>query len=123
VSTIAEWLTSLGLSEYTDRFVENGIDVSVLSELTEQDFERLGVLLGHRRKMLRAIRDLGDSPVAATAPTAPVATEPTRQDDAERRQLTVMFTDLVGSTALSADMGCLAASSCPYFMHIKGNSV
>jgi hypothetical protein len=42
VSTIAEWLTSLGLSEYTDRFVENGIDVSVLSELTEQDFERLG---------------------------------------------------------------------------------
>jgi len=104
VSTVAEWLTSLGLSEYTDRFVENGIDVSVLSELTEQDFERLGVLLGHRRKMLRAIRDLGDSPVAATAPTAPVATEPTRQDDAERRQLTVMFTDLVGSTALSTKL-------------------
>jgi class 3 adenylate cyclase len=102
VSTIAEWLTPLGLSEYTDCFVENGIDVSVLPDLTDQDLKDLGVLLGHRRKILRAIRDLGDSPVAATAPTAPVATEPTRRDDAERRQLTVTFTDLVGSTALSA---------------------
>jgi class 3 adenylate cyclase/tetratricopeptide (TPR) repeat protein len=101
VSTITEWLASLGLSEYTDRFVENGIDVSVLSELTEQDFERLGVLLGHRRKMLRAIRDLGNPPVAATTPPVP---DSTRQDDAERRQLTVMFTDLVGSTALSTKL-------------------
>ena len=61
MSTIAEWLTSLGLSKYTKRFVENGIEVSVLSELTEQDFEKLGVLLGHRRKMLRAIRELASS--------------------------------------------------------------
>jgi class 3 adenylate cyclase len=64
--------------------------------------EKLGVLLGDRRKMLRAIREL--SAIAVTAPTAPVETEPTRQDDAERRQLTVMFTDLVGSTALSAKL-------------------
>src|SRR5215470_17329308 len=99
---IADWLEKLGMSEYTDRFVENHIDESVIRELTDQDLKDLGVVsLGHRRKILRAIRDLGDSPVAATAPTAPVATEPTRQDDAERRQLTVIFTDLVGSTALS----------------------
>jgi class 3 adenylate cyclase/predicted ATPase len=104
VSTIAEWLTSLGLSEYTDRFVENGIDVSVLPDLTDQDLKDLGVLLGHRRKMLRAIRDLGNASVAVTASSTPVETEPIRRDDAERRQLTVMFTDLVGSTALSTKL-------------------
>jgi hypothetical protein len=79
VSTIAEWLTSLGLSEYTDRFVENGIDVSVLPHLTDQDLKDLGVLLGHRRKMLRAIRDLGNASVAVTAPPTPVAPKPTRR--------------------------------------------
>jgi class 3 adenylate cyclase len=99
---IADWLKKLGLSEYTERFVENGIEIDVLSELTDQDLEKLGVLLGHRRRMLRAIRDLGDNSAAATRPSTPVATEPTRQDSAERRQLTVMFCDLVGSTALAA---------------------
>jgi len=104
VSAIAEWLTSLGLSEYTGRFMENGIDTSVLPDLTDQDLKDLGVLLGHRRKTLRAIRDLGNVSVSVTAPAAPVDTEPARKDDAERRQLTVMFTDLVGSTALSAKL-------------------
>jgi class 3 adenylate cyclase len=101
VSTIAEWLTSLGLSEYTDCFVENGIDVSVLSDLTDQDLKDLGVLLGHRRKMLRAIRDLGNASIAVTASSANAVTRPSPPDGAERRQLTVMFADLVGSTALS----------------------
>jgi hypothetical protein len=95
VSTIAEWLTSLGLSEYTDSFVENGIDVSVLSELTEQDFEKLGVLLGHRRKMLRAIRELASTAAVTSQPPALMEVRP--HDAAERRQLTVMFTDLVGA--------------------------
>jgi class 3 adenylate cyclase len=72
------------MSEYIDRFVENHIDES--------------------RKMLRAIRDLGNASLSPTAPSTSVATEPTRQDDAERRQLTVMFTDLVGSTALSTKL-------------------
>jgi class 3 adenylate cyclase len=54
--------------------------------------------------LLRAIRDLGGASAAATAPAAPVETEPTRRDDAERRQLTVMFTDLVGSTALATKL-------------------
>ncbi len=63
---IADWLEKLGMSEYAERFAENDIDIDVLSELTDQDFERLGVSLGHRRKMLRAIRELRASPIAAS---------------------------------------------------------
>jgi class 3 adenylate cyclase len=99
---IADWLNKLGISEYTERFAENDIDASVLPELTDQDLKDLGVSLGHRRKILRAIRDLSSASVPAAALSTPVATSPTRRDDAERRQLTVMFCDLVGSTALSA---------------------
>ena len=95
--TIAEWLASLGLSEYAQRFADNYIDASVLPDLTDQDLTELGVPLGHRRKILRAIAELP----AAPAP-AETATEPVPRDEAERRQLTVMFCDLVGSTALSA---------------------
>src|SRR5262249_16248068 len=101
---IADWLKKLGMSEYAQRFADNDIDASVLPELTDRDLKDLGVSLGHRRKMLRAIRDLGEAPVAASAHSAPVATESAWQDDAERRQLTVMFTDLVGSTALSTKL-------------------
>jgi len=99
---IADWLKKLGMSEYAERFAENDIDMAVLPDLTDQHLKDLGVSLGHRLKMLRAIRDLSGASVAATAPPAPMATEPTRRDEAERRQLTVMFCDLVGSTALSA---------------------
>lgn len=102
MATIAEWLASLGLSEYADRFAENGIDISVLPDLTEQDLKDIGVLLGHRRKMLRAISALGGTGTTTQPPV--VAPEPRREHDAERRQVTVMFTDLVGSTALSARM-------------------
>jgi class 3 adenylate cyclase len=93
---IADWLKKLGMSEYLQRFVENRIDLSVLPDLTDQDLEKLGVLLGDRRKMLRAIHDFGGGSVAAAAP---VATEPPRRDEGERRQLTVMFCDLVGCGA------------------------
>src|SRR5215472_2936082 len=102
MQSISDWLKKLGMSEYAERFVENRIDLSVLPDLTDQDLEKMGVLLGDRRKMLRAIRELGA--VAATASSAPVQAEPARRDDAERRQLTVMFTDLVGSTALSTKL-------------------
>jgi hypothetical protein len=98
---IADWLEKLGLSEYVDRFAENKIDFSVLPDLTEQHLKDLGIALGDRLKMLRAIRDVSNTSVAATAPSALTATEATRRDDAERRQLTVVFCDLVGSTALS----------------------
>ena len=57
---IADWLKTLGMSEYAERFAENAIDFSVLPDLTDQDLEKLGVLLGHRRKLLRAIADLKD---------------------------------------------------------------
>src|SRR5262245_4750673 len=94
---VAEWLASIGLGEYAQRFADNAIDLSVVRDLTEQDLKELGVLLGHRRKMLRAITELDPT---ALAP-AETATEPVPRDEAERRQLTVMFCDLVGSTALS----------------------
>ena len=102
---IADWLKKLGMSEYAERFAESDIDIDVLSELTDHDFDRLGVSLGHRRKMLRAIRELSASPIAASTErqaSAPTVPEPAPKDTAERRQVTVMFSDLVGSTALSA---------------------
>ena len=70
---IAEWLKKLGVAEYLQRFVENRIDLSVLPDLTDQDLEKLGVLLDDRRKMLRAIRNLDNVSVAATAPAASTA--------------------------------------------------
>ena len=102
---IADWLAKLGMSEYAERFAENGIDISVLSDLTDQDLKDIGVLLGHRRKMLRAIADLKVVEKNEPGAVAPVAfAGPSLQDTAERRQVTVMFSDLVGSTALSARM-------------------
>ena len=93
---VTEWLKSIGLSEYAQRFGENGIDLSVLRDLTEQDLKELGVLLGHRRKLLRAIAELED---AAGPKAAETATGP---NEGERRHLTVMFCDLVRSAAIAA---------------------
>jgi class 3 adenylate cyclase len=101
---IADWLEKLGMSEYAERFAENGIDLGVLPDLTDQDLKELGVLLGHRRKLLRAIAELDGRDKAASRPTVTPAVAPQPQDTAERRQITVMFSDLVGSTALSARM-------------------
>src|SRR5262249_14099289 len=101
---IADWLKKLGMAQYSQAFADNDIDFSVLCHLTDQHLKDLGVSLGHRLKMLQAISDLGEASAAARASSAPTPTEPTRQDDAERRQLTVMFTDLVGSTALSTKL-------------------
>ena len=98
--TIAEWLASLGLSEYAQRFADNYIDASILPDLTDQDLADLGVPLGHRRKMLRAIAELD----RATLEPAEAATEPAPRDEAERRHLTVMFCELIGSDTLSAQL-------------------
>jgi len=99
---ITEWLEKLGLRQYAQRFAENDISFSVLPDLTDQDLKEVGVSLGHRRQLLRAIAKLPrpeeDPPKAAVTTTASAAP----QDTAERRQVTVMFSDLVGSTALSA---------------------
>ena len=99
---IADWLKMLGMTEYTERFAENKIDTSVLRHLTDQDLKDIGIPLGHRRKMLAAIGELAG--VAPATPESAVRTEPKTQDTAERRQVTVMFSDLVGSTAMSARM-------------------
>jgi class 3 adenylate cyclase/predicted ATPase len=95
---IVDWLRGLGLSQYAAVFRDNAIDLETLPELTEPDLEKLGVLLGHRKRVLRAAAALG----AAEPP--PAARPEPREAAAERRQLTVMFIDLVGSTELSAQM-------------------
>jgi class 3 adenylate cyclase len=102
---IADWLEKLGLGQYAERFAENGIDFEILSDLTDQDLEKIGVtLLGHRRKLLRAIATLkGVEQITPAVAAAPPAT-PRVVDHAERRQVTVMFSDLVGWTALSVRM-------------------
>ena len=99
---IADWLEKLNLGQYAQRFAENDVDVSVLRHLTDADLEKIGVSLGHRRKILAAIAEL---PVASSSKHEPGGgVEPKPQETAERRQVTVMFSDLVGSTALSARM-------------------
>ncbi len=93
---LGDWLKTLGLERYAQAFAANDVDFEVLALLTEADLEKLGLSLGHRRKLLRALAER----LPATAP------------DAERRQVTVMFCDLVGSTQLATaidpeDMGML----------------
>ena len=97
---ITDWLRELGLEQYAPAFRDNAIDAELLASLTAEDLKELGVaLIGHRRRLLDAIAALGaDSPAAAVTATIRIAATPV---DAERRQLTVMFCDLVGSTALS----------------------
>ncbi len=96
---IGEWLRSIGLGQYEALFCNNEIDTEILSELTENDFEKLGVPMGHRKRLLKAIASIGATDAPAKPTITTIASQPT--DSAERRQLTVMFSDLVGSTALS----------------------
>src|SRR5215831_6967380 len=98
---VAAWLRGLGLEQYAPAFRDNDVDGEVLPELTADDLISIGVTsVGHRRKLLAAIASLRTAPPAAPVIAAP-RDAPTPAD-AERRQLTVMFCDLVGSTALSA---------------------
>jgi hypothetical protein len=101
VQQIADWLAKLGLGQYAQRFAENDISFRILSDLTDQDLEKIGVAsLGHRRELLRAIAQLKSSETTVPKPTV----VPQPSESAERRQVTVMFSDLVGSTALSSRM-------------------
>jgi len=97
---IDQWLTNMGLAEYCSAFAENNIDFQILRELTAEDLQSIGVRsVGHRRKLLSAISGLANGSVQELTGSAkrsiPVQA-------AERRQLTVMFVDLVGSTSLSS---------------------
>jgi hypothetical protein len=98
---VAAWLQGLGLERYVPAFLENRIEADILPSLTVEDLKDLGVtLVGDRRRLLDAIAALGAAvPPAATPVAAPDAPAPA---EAERRQLTVMFCDLVGSTALAS---------------------
>ena len=111
---IADWLGQLGLGQYAQRFTENDINFAILPDLTDQDLKELGVSsLGHRRQLLRAIAEIDGTPTAAApataaapppAPTPSPTTPPLQEAAGERRYLTVMFCDLVGSTAISAQL-------------------
>src|SRR5438552_3543948 len=99
---VAEWLRGLGLEQYMPAFAANDIDGEVLPELTADDLIGLGVTsIGHRRKLLAAIAALRGGAPQPVAEIAPAATA-LISGEAERRQLTVIFCDLVGSTPLSA---------------------
>lgn len=93
MTDIADWLERLGLGEYGARFAENAVDLAVLPQLTDDDLKELGVLLGHRRKLLRAIAELRSN-----------GSDDQDPDTAERRQITVLFCDLVDSTALAGQL-------------------
>jgi class 3 adenylate cyclase/predicted ATPase len=98
---VVAWLRGLGLEQYAAAFRDNDVDGEVLPELTSDDLISIGVTsVGHRRKLLAAIASLGAAPPAAAVMEAP--RDAPAPADAERRQLTVMFCDLVGSTELSA---------------------
>src|SRR5215468_4575646 len=93
------WLRGIGLEQYAQTFRDNAIDADVLPDLTDAHLRELGLPLGARLKLLKAIAALAPAAPAPAAPEIAPAAPPT---DAERRQLTIMFCDLVGSTALSA---------------------
>jgi hypothetical protein len=96
---VADWLEKLSLGQYAQHFAENGIDFAVLTKLNDADLKELGVTsLGHRKRLLEAI-----AARTAAAPS-PTPAEPKALESAERRQVAVMFSDLVGSTALAARM-------------------
>ena len=95
------WLRGIGLEQYAQTFRDNAIDADVLRDLTDEHLRELGLPLGARLKLLRAVAALG---TGEQTPVSPEITPPAPRTDAERRQVTVMFSDLVGSTALSARM-------------------
>ena len=100
---IGAWLRDWGLERYADSFEAHAIDAEVLAELTEADLEKLGVLLGHRKKLLKAIAALRE-PDKETAGRGEAGASRAPPREAERRQLTVLFCDLVGSTALAGQL-------------------
>src|ERR1700691_3890696 len=102
MSDVRGWLRAQNLEQLAETFEANDIDVDILSELTEEDLEKLGVSIGNRRRLLKAIAEgaAKSSESKAASTEAPAASAPS-QAGAERRQVTVLFCDMVGSTALS----------------------
>jgi hypothetical protein len=116
---IVDWLEKLGMSEYAKRFADNDIDFNVLPDLTDQDLRELGLSMGHRRRLLRAISELNNTgastsvvvkstppPISAseTPPSGATTVAPVGEAAGERRHVTVIFCDLVDSTGISAKL-------------------
>src|ERR1044071_5159344 len=100
---VADWLRSLDLGRYEQAFRDNAIDEQILRSLTGEDLKEIGVgPVGHRRKILEAIAALSAGEASLVLQPSEVARIPEIRNSAERRQLTIMFCDLVGSTALAA---------------------
>ena len=99
---VGRWLRSLGLGEYEERFRDNKIDADVLADLADGDLEKLGLPLGDRKRFLKAVAGLATrlEPTQAQPPGSAAA----QSTSAERRPITVMFCDLVGSTSLAAKL-------------------
>src|SRR4051794_3587852 len=97
---VGTWLRGIGLGQYESAFRDNEIEADILSDLTEADLEKIGLPLGPRKRVLKAIASLAGAD--QTSGTSSLAASPPAAETAERRQLTVMFCDLAGSTALSA---------------------
>ena len=102
---IAEWLEQLGLGKYAELFIESEVDLDAARDLTEDDLKDLGLPLGPRKKLLRAIEQLCGQPDEGEEHPASTEVDPAAHPgDAERRHLTVMFCDLVGSTELATTL-------------------
>ena len=108
MQTVEDWLSQLGLGKYVEAFVQNDVDLRALPHVTEADLQELGVSLGHRKIILAAINELGQPKLDGLPPNSlhaeksePLA-EALTEPAADRRLLSVLFCDLVGSTALSA---------------------
>ncbi len=99
---IAQWLEGLGLGQYAQAFAENRIDLDVVTRLTEDDLKDLGLPIGDRRRLQVAIEALSADEPSTRPDASPARKAEPQPTEAERRQLTVMFCDLVGSTALSS---------------------
>jgi class 3 adenylate cyclase/tetratricopeptide (TPR) repeat protein len=99
MTKLQELLTELGLQQYAGVLADNDIDFDILSDLAESDLEKLGLSLGHRRKLLRALAALRPAVAQSEAPSTT-----SEAQEAERRQVTVLFSDLVGSTALANEI-------------------
>src|SRR5436305_10913082 len=98
---VEDWLRRLGLEQYAAAFRDNAIDAEVLPRLTAEDLKDIGIpAVGHRRKLLDAIAALGAVPPPLEVAVAPAPPPPRAKDEAERRPITVMFCDLVGSTSM-----------------------
>jgi class 3 adenylate cyclase/predicted ATPase len=101
---VARWLAEQGLGHHAEAFVENGIAGGILRELTDADLKELGLNLGDRKRLLKALASLATASIDGRADTVEPPAMPAVPREAERRQLTVLFSDLVGSTALAAKL-------------------